>query len=127
MWMKYFYSKKYVDIKKVLSLYPNSVALESSGIWFGGTVEEVRNVSSKGVVASFLHSEPFPTSPTKLILRTMAVTTTSIHTILEGPQATPVPPDIIVFNHYRAFGWRKRIDEGFARQVENRTLLELQQ
>jgi hypothetical protein len=123
---EYFYSEKEKDLKKIIELYPDAVALEASGIWLGGTTEEVRNVSSKGVVASFLRSEPFPTSPTKLILRTMAVITTSIHTILEGPQATPVPPDILVFNHYRAFGWRKRIDEGFARQVENKTLLELQ-
>ena len=121
---EYFYSPKGENLLSVISNYSNDIALQISGYLFGGTVDDLARVKEKGVIKSFLRSELIPTSAKKLIINTARTETYSIHDILKGGTVTIVAKNEIIFNHYRALGWKGRVDELFAREVENTGIIQ---
>jgi hypothetical protein len=107
---EYFYAPGESDMKSVIREYKEKSALQISGYFFDGTAQEVKEASSRGVMVSFQRSEKEPTSPKKMILNTARTVATSIHEIIGYEVAMPVSPDRLRFNHYRALGWKGRIE-----------------
>jgi hypothetical protein len=74
---------------------------------------------------TFTRSESGFTSPPKYILNTDIVTLAGVHSIIakKSGEDIDLSPDILMFNHYRALGWKKRIDQNFALEVENNDIM----
>lgn len=125
---EYFYSPKGESLTSVVRRHNSLPFLRIKGWFFGGSREEIENVPGLGVVRSFLYSEPAPTSPTKLIVSTLSpeADAMSVHEVIERRERMEcLPEQELVFNHYRAFGWRNAVDPNANRVIRNDTLAKL--
>ncbi|MDE2038212.1 MAG: glycosyltransferase family 92 protein [Patescibacteria group bacterium] len=107
---EYFHPARGGGIKASLESFRKAPAIQVSGYYVDGTADELRKAAEDGVVVSFKRREKEPTSPKKLIINTAEARAVSIHEILEGKPAIPISPTEIYFDHYRALGWKKRLD-----------------
>lgn len=127
---EYFYSMKNNVLKDQIKLINLSAGVSSlivSGKWFGGRESDLQNLSNFGVVKTFIYSEEGFNSPPKCFFYMDNIILASVHKVVikKKGEDIEVPSDIIRFNHYRAMGWKRRLDPGFATQVENRDILNL--
>jgi len=126
---EYFYSPKAVgtqltDIISMVNAADDVSSVRIRGFWFGGTAEEAMRAKSAGVRQTFIRSERSPTSAGKCIFDTSSVRLASVHnSLIHDKKELDISPDILRFNHYRALGWKKRLDENFAREMENADIL----
>lgn len=117
---EYFYSQKDGDLTIPIREHASYAFLRIQGFLFGGTAANRESLQEKGVIGSFTRSEIVPTSPTKLIFDPMRAVAMSVHEVIHGQDVTfDIPKERLVFNHYRALGWKKRTDEALYRDVEN--------
>ena len=120
---EYFYSPSgnmLMDFVKDVSVDSSISSISVSGYWFGGSMKDLEHALSDNVVDAFLRSEREPTSPPKCFLRTSAVKLASVHNaLIQDARGYDAPPHIMCFNHYRALGWQRRFDNGFATDSEN--------
>ncbi len=125
---EYIYSPAGETIPDVIRRYAKYPFLRIKGYFFSGSDTELADIPSKGVVGSFLYSESAPTSPTKQIAATLhpKADAMSVHeVIVNRERMKDVPENELVFNHYRAFGWRKATDSSLHRERKNDVLLML--
>ena len=125
---EYFYSPKHTSIVDIINGAEkdgNTASIRISGFWFGGTVADVENAKIEGVLKSFIYSEKEPTSAPKCIFSTELVKLASVHnSVLFSGKEVNISADILRFNHYRGLGWKRRVDNTFARQIKNTEILD---
>lgn len=124
---EYFYSPKYNNIYETINNIKTSKEVSSlkiPGFWYGATDEDLRQVERRGVLNTFTHSEKSPTSSSKCLFNTNRTTIACNHNLIDGEGGEiEVPSEILRFNHYRGLSWKKRTDETFAREIENKDIL----
>lgn len=125
---EYFYSPRGMKLTEAIAavdVAKDVSSIRMKGYWFGGTPDEVVRAGSDGVLRTFIRSEKHPTSACKCIFNTATVRLASVHnSLIHDTKEVTVSPDILHFNHYRALGWKKRLDGHFAREVKNTDILE---
>ena len=123
---EYFYSPKHMSMSDIIREKDgNTASIRISGFWFGSTSADIKNAMTIGVLKSFLYSEKEPTSAPKCIFNTELVKLASVHNgVSFSGNEVNMFADTLRFNHYRGLGWKKRIDNTFARQIKNTEILD---
>lgn len=102
-------------------------SLVVSGKWFGGSAADLKKLPARGVTKTFIQAEDGLNSPPKCFFQTKNIIMASIHkvSLKNRGEDIIVPPEMIRFNHYRALGWKKRLDPTFAVESKNTNILDL--
>lgn len=126
---EYFFSpknEKIIDVIQNINDVSGVSTINITGKWFGGNLSDISHLNEYGVVRSFVRSEKTPTSKNKCLFRTSDVHVASVHnSVVQSRHDFDIPYDILHFNHYRALGWKGRINPEFAREIEDKSILSI--
>lgn len=123
---EYFYL---TDGKVILDYIENVMQTDGvssvrvSGFWFGGREDQLESLYKEGVTKTYILSERYPSSAKKCIFKMGEVRFASVHNavIMSGREVDlPITP--LRFNHYRALGWKRRLDDKFACELVNKDI-----